>query len=162
MPALRVVFMGTPDFAVPTFQALIEAGHEIPAVYTQPPRPAGRGHRERPSPVAAAAEARGIEVRTPRSLKSAEEQAAFRALEPDAAVVVAYGLILPPPILEVPRLGCLNLHGSRLPRWRGAAPIQHAILAGDAETGITIMRMDEGLDTGPMLLRETIPIPPTA
>ena len=150
--------MGTPDFAVPSLLALAEAGHEIVAVYSQPPRPAGRGHKERPSPVQAAAEQRGWPVRTPRTLKSDEEQAAFRALSLDVAVVAAYGLILPKAILEAPLCGCLNVHASLLPRWRGAAPIQRAILAGDATSGITIMLMDEGLDTGAMMLQESLPI----
>lgn len=146
--------MGTPDFAVPTLEALLQAGHEVAAVYAQPPRPAGRGQKPRPTPVAAFAESRGIPVHTPLSLKSAEEQEKFRALGLDAAVVVAYGLILPQAILDAPRLGCINVHASLLPRWRGAAPIQRAIEAGDAETGVTIMLMDAGLDTGPMLLKE--------
>jgi methionyl-tRNA formyltransferase len=148
---MRIAFMGTPDFAVPTLEALLAAGHEVVAVYSQPPRPAGRGKAPRPSPVQRRAEAAGIEVRTPVSLKGEEEQAAFRALELDAAVVAAYGLILPQPVLDAPRLGCLNVHASLLPRWRGAAPIQRAILAGDAMTGVTIMQMERGLDTGPML-----------
>ncbi len=155
---MRIAFMGTPDFAVPSLLALAEAGHEIVAVYSQPPRPAGRGHKERPSPVHAAAEQRGWPVRTPRTLKSEEEQAAFRALDLDAAVVAAYGLILPKAILEAPLCGCLNVHASLLPRWRGAAPIQRAILAGDTTSGITIMLMDEGLDTGAMMLQESLPI----
>jgi methionyl-tRNA formyltransferase len=155
---MRLIFMGTPAFAVPALAALIEAGHEILAVYTQPPRPAGRGKALRPGPVQAHAEAAGIPVRCPKTFKDAEAQAAFAALDADAAVVVAYGLILPQPILEVPRHGCLNVHASLLPRWRGAAPIQRAILAGDAETGITIMRLDEGLDTGPMLLSRSLAI----
>jgi len=158
--ALRLAFMGTPDFALPALDALIGAGHEIAAVYSQPPRPAGRGHKPQASPVQRAAEAKGLSVRTPLSLKTAEEEAAFRGLGLDAAVVVAYGLLLPRPILEAPRLGCINIHGSLLPRWRGAAPIQRAILAGDAETGITIMQMDEGLDTGGMLLQRALPIGP--
>ena len=158
--SLRLVFMGTPDFAAPALAALCDAGHRVICVYSQPPRPAGRGHRERPSPVQALAEARGIPVRTPTSLRAAQSQEEFRALAADAAVVAAYGLILPPPVLEAPRLGCFNIHASLLPRWRGAAPIQRAILAGDAETGITIMRMDAGLDTGPMLLREAVAIGP--
>ena len=153
--------MGTPDFAVPALQALVAAGHEIACVYSQPPRPAGRGHKERPSPVHAAADALGLPVRTPASLKSDSAQADFGALALDAAVVAAYGLILPRPILDAPRLGCFNIHASLLPRWRGAAPIQRAILAGDAETGVTIMQMDEGLDTGPMLLAARIPITAT-
>ena len=148
---MRIAFMGTPDFAVPTLDALIEAGHDIAAVYSQPPRPAGRGKALNPSPVHKRAEAAGIEVRTPVSLKGAEEQAAFVALGVDAAVVAAYGLILPEPILAAPWDGCLNVHASLLPRWRGAAPIQRAILAGDRRTGITIMQMERGLDTGPLM-----------
>lgn len=155
---MRVIFMGTPEFAVPTLLALLEAGHEIIAVYTQPPRPAGRGKRLQPSPVQREAEARGIEARHPVSLKSAEEQAAFAALEADIAIVAAYGLILPQAILDAPHAGCLNVHGSLLPRWRGAAPVQRAILAGDAETGVTIMRMEAGLDTGPMIAEERAPV----
>ena len=150
---LRLIFMGTPDFAVPTLEALVAAGHQVTAVYSQPPRPAGRGKGLRPSPVQLCAEAQGIEVRTPLSLRDAEAQAGFAALRLDAAVVAAYGLILPRPILEAPRLGCLNVHASLLPRWRGAAPIQRAILAGDEETGVTIMQMEAGLDTGPMLAK---------
>jgi methionyl-tRNA formyltransferase len=153
--------MGTPDFSVPAFDTLRSAGHEIACVYTQPPRPAGRGQKERKSPVHLRAEASGIEVRYPVSLKDAEAQAAFVALDLDAAVVVAYGLILPAVILKAPERGCINIHASLLPRWRGAAPIQRALLAGDTETGVTIMQMDEGLDTGPELLREAIPINPT-
>ena len=153
---MRIAFMGTPDFAVPTLDALLAAAHEVAAVYTQPPRPAGRGKALLPSPVQKRAEAAGLEVRTPVSLKGAEEQAAFVALGLDAAVVAAYGLILPAPILQAPAHGCLNVHGSLLPRWRGAAPIQRAILAGDAETGVTIMQMEQGLDTGPMLAAETV------
>ncbi len=149
---MRIAFMGTPEFAVPTLDALIAAGHEVAAVYTQPPRPAGRGKAPRPSPVQLRAEAAGLEMRSPLTLRDAEAQAAFAALELDAAVVAAYGLILPKPILEAPRLGCLNVHASLLPRWRGAAPIQRAILAGDERTGVTIMQMEQGLDTGPMLL----------
>ncbi|HLJ20014.1 MAG TPA: methionyl-tRNA formyltransferase [Stellaceae bacterium] len=156
---LRLAFMGTPDFAVPILRALVAAGHEVVAVYTQPPRPAGRGHRAQPSPVQAAAEAARIPVHVPTKLDAAEQER-FRALELDAAVVAAYGLILPKPVLEAPRLGCLNVHASLLPRWRGAAPIQRAILAGDQETGITVMQMDTGLDTGPMLLAESVPIGP--
>jgi len=143
--------MGTPDFAVPTLDALLAAGHDVAAVYCQPPRPAGRGKALRPSPVQQRAETAGIPVRTPASLRGEEEQEAFRALGLDLAVVAAYGLILPQPILDAPRDGCLNVHASLLPRWRGAAPIQRAILAGDARTGVTIMRMERGLDTGPML-----------
>jgi methionyl-tRNA formyltransferase len=155
---MRIAFLGTPDFAVPTLDALLAAGHEIAAVYTQQPRPAGRGKALSPSPVQLRAEAAAIEVRTPVSLKSADEQAAFAALDLDAAVVAAYGLILPAPILEAPRLGCLNVHASLLPRWRGAAPIQRAILAGDLKTGVTIMQMERGLDTGPMLAAVPTPI----
>ena len=155
---MRIIFMGTPDFAVPTLDAVHEAGHEIIAAYTQPPRPAGRGKADRPSPVQLRAEALGIEVRSPRSLRSKEEQARFAALEPDAVVVAAYGLILPQPILDAPIWECLNVHASLLPRWRGAAPIQRAILAGDAETGVTIMAMEAGLDTGDMLAVERTPV----
>ncbi|MEM7225723.1 MAG: methionyl-tRNA formyltransferase [Pseudomonadota bacterium] len=155
---MRLAFLGTPDFAVPCLKALANAGHEIVCVYSQPPRPAGRGHKPRPSPVQAAAEAAGWRYRHPTSLKDHEAQADFAALELDAAVVVAYGLILPNAILGVPRLGCLNLHASLLPRWRGAAPIQRALLAGDAETGVTIMQMNQGLDTGPILLQRAMPI----
>lgn len=158
MTALRLAFLGTPDFAVPCLAALAEAGHEIACVYSQPPRPAGRGHKLRPSPVQRLAEERGWPVRTPRSLRDAQEQADFAALDLDAAIVVAYGLILPKAILEAPRLGCINVHASLLPRWRGAAPIQRAILAGDRETGVTIMQMEEGLDTGPMLLSKSVDI----
>jgi methionyl-tRNA formyltransferase len=150
--------MGTPNFAVPTLAALIEAGHEIAAVYTQPPRPGGRGMAERLTPVHHYALSRDLEVRAPRNLKSAEEHGAFRNLEVDAAIVVAYGLILPKPVLDAPRKGCFNVHASLLPRWRGAAPIQRAIMAGDAETGVTIMRMVEGLDTGPICLQAKGPI----
>jgi len=157
---LRLAFMGTPDFALPALDALVAAGHEIAAVYTQPARPAGRGQQPQPSAVQRRAEAAGLAVRTPASLKAAADQADFAALGLDAAVVVAYGLILPKPVLAAPRLGCLNIHASLLPRWRGAAPIQRAILAGDAETGITIMQMDEGLDTGGMLLQERLAIGP--
>lgn len=157
---LRLAFMGTPPFSVAPLAALISAGHEIAAVYSQPPRPTGRGHAEQKGAVHAFAEANGIEVRTPKSLKSAEAQEAFAALELDAAVVVAYGLILPKPILDAPRLGCVNIHASLLPRWRGAAPIQRAIMAGDAQTGVQIMRMSEGLDEGPILLSEVLPIRP--
>jgi methionyl-tRNA formyltransferase len=157
---MRLVFMGTPGFAVETLKALIAAGHEIACVYTQPPRLAGRGMAERPTPVHAFAEARGLSVRTPRSLKGAAEQETYAALAADATVVVAYGLLLPRPILEAPRLGCFNVHASLLPRWRGAAPIQRAIMAGDAESGVTIMRMEEGLDTGPMCKTGRIAITP--
>ena len=155
---LRVAFMGTPDFAVPTLAELIAQGHEIAAVYSQPPRPKGRGMALEPGPVHAFAERAKLAVRTPLSLKGAEEQAAFAALELDAAIVVAYGLLLPKAILEAPRLGCFNLHGSLLPRWRGAAPIQRAVMAGDAETGVMVMQMDEGLDTGPVLMAERVTV----
>ncbi|WP_322866757.1 methionyl-tRNA formyltransferase [Aquicoccus sp. G2-2] len=157
---MRVIFMGSPDFSVPTLDALIAAGHEVACVYCQPPRPAGRGKKDRPTPVHARAEALGLPVRSPRSLKPADEQAAFAALDADIAVVVAYGLILPKAVLDAPRHGCLNIHASLLPRWRGAAPIHRAIMAGDAQTGICIMQMDEGLDTGPVLMRQTTPITP--
>lgn len=150
---MRIVFMGTPAFATPTLDALVEAGHEVVAAYSQPPRPGGRRGRElAPSPVQRRAEALGIAVRTPVSLKTPEAQADFAALDADIGVVAAYGLILPRAILDAPRRGCLNVHGSLLPRWRGAAPVQRAILAGDAETGVGIMRMEAGLDTGPVLL----------
>ncbi|MFB0613211.1 methionyl-tRNA formyltransferase [Aurantiacibacter poecillastricola] len=155
---MRLIFMGTPDFAVPTLDALVEAGHEVAAVYSQPPSRSGRGKKERPSPVHARADELGIEVRHPASLKGAEEQAAFAALEADAAVVAAYGLLLPQAVLDAPKHGCFNVHGSLLPQWRGAAPIHRAIQAGDEETGITIMRMEAGLDTGPMLLKAATPV----
>ncbi|TZG29167.1 methionyl-tRNA formyltransferase [Sphingomonas montanisoli] len=155
---MRIAFMGTPDFAVPTLDALVAAGHEIVAVYCQPPRPAGRGKGLRASPVQARAEALGLPVRYPVTLRDADEQAAFAALDLDVAAVAAYGLILPLPILEAPRLGCLNVHGSLLPRWRGAAPVQRAILAGDEKTGVIIMQMEKGLDTGPMLATFETPI----
>ena len=157
---LDLAFMGTPEFAATILDALIAARHRLRAVYTQPPRPAGRGHRMQPSPVQALAERHGIAVRCPTTLRDAEMQAAFAALDVDAAVVAAYGLILPPEMLAAPRLGCLNVHASLLPRGRGAAPIQRAILAGDRETGVTIMQMDAGLDTGPILLQEAVPIGP--
>jgi methionyl-tRNA formyltransferase len=157
--SLRLAFMGTPDFAVPILEALRAAGHAVVAVYTQPPRPAGRGHRPQASPVQRVAEATGIPVRTPEKLDAAEQEK-FRALGLDAAVVAAYGLLLPQSVLTAPRLGCLNVHASLLPRWRGAAPIQRAILAGDTETGVSIMEMDAGLDTGPILLQERVPIGP--
>lgn len=158
---LRVIFMGTPEFSVPTLRAIADAGHEIEAVYTQPPRAAGRrGLELTPSPVQREAERLGLEVRTPVSPKSDAEQQAFCALRPDVAVVVAYGLLLPKPILEAPRLGCLNGHASLLPRWRGAAPIQRAIMAGDTETGMMVMRMEEGLDTGPVAMAEKCAIGP--
>jgi methionyl-tRNA formyltransferase len=161
MPKLRLAFMGTPDFAVPSLAALIAAGHELVAVYCQPPRPAGRGQLPVASPVQRAAKASAIPVRTPERLDAAAI-AGFAALRLDAAVVAAYGLLLPPAALALPRLGCLNVHASLLPRWRGAAPIQRAILAGDTETGITIMQVEAGLDTGPMLLQEALPIGPAA
>jgi methionyl-tRNA formyltransferase len=154
---MRVIFMGTPEFSVPVLEALAGA-HEVVAVYCQPPRPAGRGKKDRPSPVQARAEALGLPVRHPVSLRGAEAQAEFAALGADVAVVVAYGLILPQAVLDAPRQGCLNIHASLLPRWRGAAPIHRAILAGDRETGICIMRMEAGLDTGPVLLREATAI----
>jgi methionyl-tRNA formyltransferase len=149
---MRLIFMGTPDFAVPTLNALVAAGHDVCAVYSQPPRPANRGKKLTPSAVHIRAEELGLNVRTPTSLKSAEAQADFAALNADAAVVAAYGLILPQAILDAPTHGCLNVHGSLLPRWRGAAPVQRAILAGDAETGVCIMQMEAGLDTGPVRL----------
>ena len=152
--------MGTPAFAVPTLDALSASGHSIAAVYTQPPRAAERGRKVRPTPVAVRAEAAGIQVMTPASLKPEDAQTAFAAMDADLAVTVAYGLILPPAVLASPRLGCINAHASLLPRWRGAAPIQRAIMAGDEETGVTIMRMDEGLDTGPILMAERVPIGP--
>jgi methionyl-tRNA formyltransferase len=161
MSKRRLAFMGTPDFAVAIVDALIAAGHNIAAVYCQPPRQAGRGHRVAPSPVQLRAEAAGLPVRHPARL-GPDEARDFAALGLDAAVVAAYGLILPPAVLAAPRLGCVNVHASLLPRWRGAAPIERAILAGDAETGITIMQMAEGLDTGPMLLRQAVPVGPDA
>lgn len=157
---MRLVFMGTPAFALPTLEALHEAGHEIAAVYTQPPRPAGRGQKERPSPVHEYAKSHGMDVHVPISLKSAEAQELFASHKADAAVVVAYGLLLPKPILDAYPLGCINVHPSLLPRWRGAAPIQRTIMEGDKETAIVIMQMDEGLDTGDMLLVERYPIAP--
>ncbi len=155
---MRIIYMGTPDFAVPALVALAKAGHEIVGVYSQPPRPAGRGKALRPSPVQAQAEQMSIEVRTPTSLKDAEVQSAFAALNADVAVVAAYGLILPRAVLDAPRFGCLNIHASLLPRWRGAAPIQRAILSGDNVTGVTIMNMEAGLDTGPMRAKHVTPI----
>ena len=154
---MRVIFMGTPDFSVPALRA-IAARHDVVAVYSQPPRAAGRGQKPRPSPVALAAQALGIPVRTPARLRDPQDQADFAALDADVAVVVAYGLILPQPVLDAPRLGCLNIHASILPRWRGAAPIHRAILAGDAETGVAIMQMEAGLDTGPVLALTRTPI----
>ncbi len=155
---MRVIFMGTPDFSVPVLEALHGAGHDIVAVYCQPPRPAGRGKKERPTPVHARAVELGLDVRHPVSLKDSAEQMSFAALNADIAVVVAYGLILPQAILDAPLKGCLNIHASLLPRWRGAAPIHRAIMAGDAETGVCIMQMEAGLDTGPVLLREATAI----
>lgn len=157
---MRIVFMGTPDFAVPTLSELVGAGHDIAAVYTQPPRAAGRGQKSRPGPVHRFAEDAGLPVLTPVSLRDAEAQSIFAAHNADVAVVVAYGLILPIEILTAPTHGCLNLHGSLLPRWRGAAPIQRAVMAGDAETGIAVMRMEKGLDTGPVCLVERLTIDP--
>ncbi len=160
---MRLAFMGSPDFAVPALLALHAAGHAIAAVYCQPPRPAGRGYRTQPCPVQTAAERLLLPVRSPTRLRrDMAAQAEFAALDLDAAVVAAYGLILPQPMLDAPRRGCLNIHASLLPRWRGAAPIQAAVLAGDTQTGVTIMRMDAGLDTGPILLAESVPIPPRA
>jgi methionyl-tRNA formyltransferase len=153
---MRIAFLGTPDFAVPSLAAVAGAGHEIAAVYSQPPAPRGRGQALRPSPVQAFAEAAGMPVRTPVSMRDPAEIAAFRALELDAAVVVAFGQILPAEVLAAPRLGCFNLHGSLLPRWRGAAPIQRAIMAGDRVSGVEVMRMSEGLDEGPVLLSESV------
>ncbi|MBU2981751.1 methionyl-tRNA formyltransferase [Lentibacter algarum] len=155
---MRVVFMGSPEFSVPVLEALVAAGHEIAAVYCQPPRPAGRGKKERPTPVHARALELGFEVRHPVSLRSDEALAEFASFEAEVAVVVAYGLILPQAVLDTPTYGCLNIHASLLPRWRGAAPIHRAIMAGDAETGVCIMQMEAGLDTGPVLLREAVAI----
>ena len=155
---MRVIFMGTPEFSVPVLDALVLAGHDVVCVYCQPPRPAGRGKKDRPSTVQTRAEALGLPVRHPVSLKTPEAQAEFAALNADIAVVVAYGLILPQAILDAPAQGCVNIHASLLPRWRGAAPIHRAIMAGDAETGVCIMQMEAGLDTGPVLLREATPI----
>ena len=155
---MKLAFLGTSEFAVPALKALVEAGHDVVAVYTRAPKPAGRGQQERRTPVHVLASSLDLAVRIPKGLRSEEEAAAFKALDLDAAVVVSYGHILPKAFLDAPVLGCINIHGSLLPRWRGAAPIHRAILAGDAETGVTIMRMDEGLDTGPMLLAESTPI----
>lgn len=154
---MKIIFMGTPDFSVPVLEALCQK-HEVVAVYCQPPRPAGRGKADRPSPVQARAEALGLTVRHPTTLRSDEAVRDFAALGADVAVVVAYGLILPQAVLDAPRLGCLNIHASLLPRWRGAAPIHRAIMAGDSQTGVCIMQMEAGLDTGPVLLREALPI----
>jgi methionyl-tRNA formyltransferase len=159
-PLLDLIFMGTPEFAATILAGLVEAGHRVQAVYTQPARPAGRGHRMQKSPVQELAERHHLPVHCPTKLRDAATQAEFAAIPADAAVVAAYGLILPAPVLHAPRLGCLNVHASLLPRWRGAAPLQRAILAGDGETGVTIMQMDEGLDTGPILLQEATPIGP--
>ena len=160
--ALRLVFMGTPDFAVPTLLELVGGGHEVVAVYTRAPQPAGRGMALKPSAVAREAQRFGLPVLTPKTLKDADAAAAMRAHDADAAVVVAYGLILPKPILDVFPLGCFNLHASLLPRWRGAAPIHRAIMAGDKETGVMVMKMDEGLDTGPIAMADRAPIGPDA
>jgi len=159
---LALVFMGTPEFAATILDHLLSAGHEVRAVYTQPPRPKGRGHRMQPSAVHVLAEQCGFPVRCPNTLRAAETQSEFAAFGADAAVVAAYGLLLPPAILAAPRFGCINVHASLLPRWRGAAPVQRAILAGDGETGITIMQMEEGLDTGPILMQEAAPVEPDA
>ncbi len=155
---MRLAFMGTPDFSVPVLGELIAAGHDVAAVYTRAPAPSGRGHKLKPSPVHAFAEASGLEVRTPKNFKAAEDVDAFAELDLDAAIVVAYGVILPQSVLDAPRHGCLNLHASLLPRWRGAAPIQRAIMAGDKVTGVQVMQMEAGLDTGAVLLSETMPI----
>ncbi len=160
MKKLRLIFMGTPEFAVPPLSALLDAGHHVVAVYSQPPRPSGRGQRRLCSPVHALALEKGIEVRTPTSLKSEDEQASFADLDADVCVVAAYGLILPVKLLDAPRMGCLNIHASLLPRWRGASPIQRAIEAGDRETGITIMEVEEKLDAGPILMTGKVPIGP--
>ncbi|MDO5611682.1 MAG: methionyl-tRNA formyltransferase [Paracoccus sp. (in: a-proteobacteria)] len=157
---MRVIFMGTPDFSVPALKSIVDAGHQVVAVYSQPPRAAGRGQKPRPSPVHAAAEALGLPVRTPQRLRDPVQQAEFAALNADVAVVVAYGLILPQPVLDAPGLGCVNIHASLLPRWRGAAPIHRAVMAGDAETGVAIMQMEAGLDTGPVLAEARCPIGP--
>src|SRR5215475_4187884 len=160
MMPLRLVFMGTPEFAVPTLAEIVGRGHEVVAVYTRAARPAGRGMAPTPTPVEREARRFGLAVHTPATLRTPEAAAAFRAHRAEAAVVVAYGLILPKPILEAVSLGCLNLHASLLPRWRGAAPINRAIMAGDAETGVMVMKMEEGLDTGPIAMAERVPIPP--
>jgi methionyl-tRNA formyltransferase len=158
--ALKLIFMGSPDFSVAALKALLEAGHEIVCLYAQPPRPAGRGQKEKPCPVHAYGIEQGLKIRTPKSLKGTDEQRTFAAFNADACVVAAYGLMLPKAVLAATRLGCLNIHASLLPRWRGAAPIQRAIIAGDDKSGITIMAMDEGLDTGAILLNEETPITP--
>lgn len=156
--SLRIAFMGSPDFAVPTLERILAAGHQVACVYSQPPRPAGRGKQLTKTPVQAAAERHGLSVRTPENFRAAADRQAFADLKLDAAVVVAYGLLLPKPILDAPRLGCYNIHGSILPRWRGAAPIYRAVMAGDAITGVQVMKMDVGLDTGPVMLTATTPI----
>lgn len=156
--SLRLAFMGSPDFAVPTLEAILAAGHDVACVYSQPPRPAGRGKELRPTAIHAAADRHGLPVRTPLNFKSPEDREVFAALNLDVAVVVAYGLLLPKAILDAPRLGCFNLHGSILPRWRGAAPIHRAVMAGDVVTGVQVMKMDVGLDTGPVMLTATTPI----
>lgn len=158
---MRLIFAGTPEFAVPALDALVRAGHDVVAVYTQPDRPAGRGRRLSPSPVKARAQSLNIPVEQPESLKPAEAQTALAAFKPDAMIVVAYGLLLPQAVLDIPRYGCLNIHASLLPRWRGAAPIQRAIAAGDTESGVGIMQMEKGLDTGPVLLGKRTPISAT-
>src|SRR5690606_33665990 len=157
---MRVVFMGTPDFSVPTLTEIVSTGHEVVAVYTRAPKPAGRGQAERKSPVHMAADGFGLPVLTPKTLRDADAQGIFALHDADVAVVVAYGLILPKPVLDMPVHGCLNLHGSLLPRWRGAAPIQRAVMAGDTRTGVMVMKMDEGLDTGPVALVEEMPVGP--
>jgi methionyl-tRNA formyltransferase len=157
---MRIIFMGTPEFSVPTLTEIVSSGHEVVAAYTRAPKPAGRGQEERKSPLHLAAEGFGIPVFTPKSLRGEAEQLIFSSHGADLAVVVAYGLLLPKPVLDAPELGCLNLHGSLLPRWRGAAPIQRAIMAGDKQTGVMVMQMDEGLDTGPVALGEVIPVGP--
>ena len=156
--SMRIAFMGSPEFAVPTLEAILAAGHEVVCVYSQPPRPAGRGKQLTKTPVHEAAERHGLEVRTPENFRSAADKQAFADLKLDTAVVVAYGLLLPKPILDAPRLGCFNIHGSILPRWRGAAPIHRAVMAGDTITGVQVMKMDVGLDTGPVMLTATTPI----
>lgn len=158
---MRIAFMGTPEFAVPVLGELLAAGHEVAAVYTRAPQPSGRGHKLKPSPVHQFAESHGIPVRTPKNFKAEKDRAEFAALDLDVAVVVAYGLILPQALLDAPRHGCLNLHASLLPRWRGAAPIQRAVMAGDLHTGVQVMRMEAGLDTGPVLLSEIVEIAST-
>ena len=155
---MRVIFMGSPDFAVPTLDAIVATEHEVVAVYCQPPRPAGRGKKDQPTPVQKRAEALGLPVRSPKSLRKARAQEEFAAFAPDVAIVAAYGLILPQAVLDMPGMGCVNVHASLLPRWRGAAPVQRAIMAGDAATGVTLMQMEAGLDTGPMLVKREVTI----